>query len=59
MTQDRLRTVDARHFVFSTNNACYKHPNGAAAARVIVGSNEPTLWLNQDTSPNRRWECPN
>ena len=45
--------------VFSTTNACFKHPNGAAVARVIVGSNEPALWLNHETSPSRQWECPN
>jgi hypothetical protein len=53
------RAVGARYFVSSTNNACFKHPNGAAVARVIVGSNEPALWLNRETSPSRQWQCPN
>jgi hypothetical protein len=58
VTQDLLRAVDARHFVFSVNNAYYKHPNAEAVARVIVGGKTPTLWFNHDTPSNRRWGAP-
>ena len=49
VTQDLLQAVDARHFVFSTNNSYFRHPNAEAVARVIVGGRKPTLWFNYDT----------
>ena len=55
VTQDLLRAVDAKHFVFSTNNAYFKHPNAEADTRVIVGASKPTLWFNHDTPSNRQW----
>lgn len=58
VTQDLLRTVDAEHFVFSTNNTYFKHPNAEAVARVIVGGRKPTLWFNHDTPSNRQWGTP-
>jgi beta-lactamase superfamily II metal-dependent hydrolase len=58
VTQDLLRAVDARHFVFSTNNSYFRHPNAEAVARVIVGGSKPTLWFNYDTPPNRQWGVP-
>ena len=58
VTQDLLRAVDARHFVFSTNNSYFRHPNAEAVARVIVGGSKPTLWFNYDTPSNRQWGAP-
>ena len=58
VTQDLLRAVDARHFVFSTDNAYFKHPNAEAVARVIDGGGKPTLWFNHDTPQNRQWGAP-
>ena len=58
VTQDLLRAVDAEHFVFSTNNAYFKHPNAEAVARVIVGCRKPTLWFSHDTPSNRQWGTP-
>lgn len=58
VTQDLMRSVDARHFVFSTNNAYFKHSNAEAVARVIVGGRKPTLWFNHDTLSNRQWGAP-
>ena len=58
VTQDLLSAVDARHFIFSTNNAYFKHPNAEAVARVIVGRTKPTLWFNYDTPSNRQWAAP-
>ena len=58
VTQDLLRAVDARHFVFSTNNSYFRHPNAEAVARVILGGGKPTLWFNYDTPSNRQWGSP-
>lgn len=55
VTQDLLRAVDASHYIFSTNNAYFRHPNAEAVARVIVGGTKPTLWFNYDTPTNRQW----
>lgn len=56
VTNDLLKVVKARHYVFSTNNSYFKHPNEEAVARVIVDSDAPTLWFNYDTPRNRRWD---
>lgn len=58
VTQDLLKAVDARHFVFSTDNSYFRHPNAEAVARVILGSRRPTLWFNYDTPLNRQWDAP-
>jgi hypothetical protein len=58
VTQDLLRAVDTRHFVFSTNNSYFRHPNAEAIARVILGGGKPTLWFNYDTPSNRQWGVP-
>jgi hypothetical protein len=55
VTQDLTRSVEAEHFLFSTNGAYFKHPNAEAVARVIVGGKEPTLWFNYDTPHTRQW----
>lgn len=54
-TNDLLRLIDSRHFIFSTNNTYFGHPNAEAVARVIVDGNKPTLWFNYDTPQNRHW----
>lgn len=58
VTQDLLKAVEARHFIFSTNNSYFRHPNAEAVARVIVGGRKPTLWFNYDTPSNRQWGMP-
>lgn len=55
-TQALLKRVQARHWVCSTNNRYFKHPDEEALARVIVGAEAPTLWFNYDTPQNRRWD---
>jgi hypothetical protein len=57
VTSDLLQALDAKHYVFSTNGAIFKHPNDEAVARVITGSQRPTLWFNYDTPKNRRWSA--
>lgn len=56
VTNDLLNVVKAKHYVCSTNNSYFKHPDEEAVARVIVDSESPTLWFNYDTSQNRRWD---
>jgi beta-lactamase superfamily II metal-dependent hydrolase len=58
VTTQLLDCVDARHFVFSTNNAYFNHPDDEAISRVILHSRRPTLWFNYDTAKNRRWSRP-
>jgi beta-lactamase superfamily II metal-dependent hydrolase len=55
VTQDLMRSVEAEHFVFSTNGAYFKHPNAEAVAHVIVGRKQPVLWFNYGTPNTRRW----
>jgi hypothetical protein len=51
-----LGAVTADHYVVSTNNARYGHPNDEALARtVLYGGEHPTLWFNYATTQNRRW----
>lgn len=58
VTSDLVRVVKAKHYVVSTNNTHFAHPNDEALARVIVEGNRPTLWFNYDTPKNRRWANP-
>lgn len=55
VTNDLLAAVKAKHFIFSTNNKYFNHPNDEAVARVIVKGQQPTLWFNYDTPKNRKW----
>jgi hypothetical protein len=56
LTAELLSAVRASHYVVSTNNAIFNHPNDEAVARVLVhGGTQPTLWFNYGTQRNRRW----
>jgi beta-lactamase superfamily II metal-dependent hydrolase len=55
VTREMLAEVTAEHFVFSTNGAYFKHPDGEAVARVILNGGKPRLWFNHDTPQTRRW----
>jgi hypothetical protein len=56
VTVDLFDAVRAEHYVFSTNNSYFNHPNDEAVARVILhGGPRPTLWFNYDTERNRKW----
>lgn len=56
VTQALVVAAPARHYVVSTNNAYFRHPNDEAMARVITGVQAPVLWFNHDTEHNRRWD---
>ena len=55
VTQDLLDAVEAKHYIVSTNNAYFNHPNDEAMARVILRGGAPTVWFNYDTPKNRHW----
>ncbi len=55
ITQEFMQLVDARHYLFSTNGAKYKHPDAAAVEAVIMGARvnrRPVLWFNYSTKFN-------
>jgi len=58
VTAELLQAVEADHFVISTNNAYFGHPDAEAVARVVTRGGQPTLWFNYDTPANRRWADP-
>jgi beta-lactamase superfamily II metal-dependent hydrolase len=59
VTSELLKAVRADHYVFSTNNAIFNHPDDEAVARVLVhGGRQPTLWFNYTTARNLRWAEP-
>jgi beta-lactamase superfamily II metal-dependent hydrolase len=57
-TSELLKVVKAKHYLCSTNNSYFNHPDEEALARVIVDSDAPTLWFNYDTPKNRFWDSP-
>ena len=57
VTTDLLRVVQADHYMISTNNTIFSHPDDEAVARVLVhGGKSKTHWFNYGTDRNRRWE---
>lgn len=55
LTSELLAAAPAQHYIISTNNTHFGHPDDEALARIIVGGHRPTLWFNYDTPHNRRW----
>ena len=55
-TNELMKVVKAKHYLCSTNNSYFNHPDEEALARTIVASDAPTLWFNYDTSKNRFWD---
>lgn len=58
VTTALMESIRGQHFIFSTDNSRFRHPNDEAVARVILQSKQPTLWFNYDTPHNRRWTGP-
>ena len=51
-----LSVVNARHYVISTDNTRFAHPDDEALARVVLmGGPTPTLAFNNATQRNLRW----
>ena len=58
-TNASLAVLGAEHYVVSTDNTRFGHPDDEAIARLIVnGVVPPTFWFNADTPMNRRWADP-
>lgn len=54
-----LRAVQANHYIVSTDNTRFGHPNDETLARVILyGGDAPTLCFNFATAQNLRWADP-
>lgn len=61
VTRELLDAVHARHYVVSTDNAYFRHPDAEAIARVVTAggrSSRPLIWFNHDTPRNRQWADP-
>lgn len=58
VTRELVQALQARHYVVSTDNRYFRHPNAEALARVITGAERPVLWFNHDTPQNRQWADP-
>jgi beta-lactamase superfamily II metal-dependent hydrolase len=58
VTTELLTVVRARHYVVSTNNAQFGHPDAEALARVICSGDQPTIWFNYATKQNLLWNDP-
>ena len=56
VSNDLLQTVQARHYLVSTNGAIFGHPNDEAIARLIVhGGAHRTIWFNYRTEHTTKW----
>jgi beta-lactamase superfamily II metal-dependent hydrolase len=58
VTNELLKVVRAKHYVVSTNNAQFGHPDAEALARVICAGSQPTIWFNYATKQNLWWNHP-
>jgi beta-lactamase superfamily II metal-dependent hydrolase len=58
VTTELLKVVSARHYVVSTNNAQFGHPDAEAIARVICAGGQPSIWFNYVTKQNVSWNDP-
>lgn len=58
VTTALLKTVRAKHYVVSTNNAQFGHPDPEALARVICTGGQSTIWFNYATKQNLSWNAP-
>ena len=55
-TRELLAAVHAQHYVFSTNNTIFNHPDDETVARVIkLSGAQASLWFNYSTARNLRW----
>ncbi len=58
VTTELLKVVRAKHYVVSTNNSQFGHPDAEALARVICAGVQPTIWFNYATKQNLSWNHP-
>jgi beta-lactamase superfamily II metal-dependent hydrolase len=56
VTVDLLNTVQAHHYVVSTNGAIFDHPDDEAIARTVLHGGTPqTIWFNYANEHSARW----
>ncbi|MBC7939875.1 MAG: hypothetical protein H7Z19_08955 [Chitinophagaceae bacterium] len=54
-----LNILSADHYLISTDNTRFKHPDDETLARLVLyGGLRPVLCFNHDTASNRRWDDP-
>ncbi len=59
LVPELLKVVQAKHYIVSTDNSRFGHPNDETIARVVLhGGEAPTLCFNYATDHNLRWEAP-
>jgi len=58
VTTELLKVVRAKHYIVSTNNAQFGHPDAEALTRVICAGSRPTIWFNYATTQNLSWNDP-
>jgi beta-lactamase superfamily II metal-dependent hydrolase len=57
ISEDLLKMIEARHYLFSTNGAIFKHPDRATIEAVVERSAaKPTLWFNYESEFNSMWK---
>jgi beta-lactamase superfamily II metal-dependent hydrolase len=57
VTNDLLKLLDCKHYLFSTNGARFKHPDREGVARVIQsGGKDTSLYFNYKTEFNEIWD---
>lgn len=56
ITVDLMRTVQAKHYIVSTNGSIFGHPDDEAMARVILeGGSQRKIWFNYRTDRTAKW----
>jgi beta-lactamase superfamily II metal-dependent hydrolase len=57
ISKELMASIDAKHFLISTNGDKHNHPNKSAIDAVIKWSaQDPTLWFNYRSEQNAIWE---
>jgi len=55
--RELLEVVQAEHYIVSTDNSRYGHPNDETLATIILeGQHGSTFWFNYATDQNLRWK---
>ena len=55
LSDELLGLIRAHHYVVSTDNSRFRHPDPEVIARIILGRKGACLWFDYNTPQNRRW----
>jgi hypothetical protein len=58
LSADVVKRLNCKNFFISTNGHKFQHPDEDAVARIIVGSESPTLHFNYFSPHNAQWADP-